>query len=141
MFRYSTISRARLDETHPELQLLFETVLEFFDHSIYCGHRGQEDQDAAYFARPQRSKVRWPNGKHNSLPSMAVDAGPYFRDVDRWDREQCLVFGGFVMGVARMLFERGEMTYRVRWGGDWDMDNNIKDQSFDDLVHFELVEA
>ena len=139
MFRYSNISRSRLDECHPELQMLFETVLEFYDHSIYCGHRNKKDQDAAFAAG--QSKLKYPNSKHNGFPSMAVDAGPYFRDVDRWDEDQCRHFGAFVMGIAALLYDRGEMSYRVRWGGDWDMDNNIKDQTFNDLVHFELVEG
>jgi len=27
---------------------------------------------------------------------------------------------------------------KIRWGGDWDMDTQTKDNKFDDLVHFEL---
>jgi hypothetical protein len=30
-------------------------------------------------------------------------------------------------------------TLKLRWGGDWDMDTEVKDNKFDDLVHFELV--
>ena len=26
---------------------------------------------------------------------------------------------------------------KIRWGGDWDRDNDLADQSFNDLVHFE----
>jgi len=135
---YSRISRQRLDTCHPELQLLFETVLEFFDHSIYSGARSREDQETLF--QEGSSKLRWPESKHNSVPSMAVDAGPWIEGVDRWDEPQCRLFAGFVMGVAAMLKESGSMTYSVRWGGDWDQDWNIHDQTFNDLVHFELVE-
>ena len=27
----------------------------------------------------------------------------------------------------------------IRWGGDWDSDTQVKDNKFDDLVHFELI--
>jgi len=30
------------------------------------------------------------------------------------------------------------MGMKIRWGGDWDMDTQTKDNKFDDLVHFEL---
>ena len=29
-------------------------------------------------------------------------------------------------------------SLKIRWGGDWDMDTQTKDNKFDDLVHFEL---
>jgi len=28
------------------------------------------------------------------------------------------------------------MEIPIRWGGDWDRDHCLSDQSFDDLVHF-----
>jgi peptidoglycan L-alanyl-D-glutamate endopeptidase CwlK len=37
-----------------------------------------------------------------------------------------------------MLFEIGAIKHRIRWGGDWDMDNDLSDNTFNDLVHFEL---
>jgi peptidoglycan L-alanyl-D-glutamate endopeptidase CwlK len=36
------------------------------------------------------------------------------------------------LGVA------SQMGLKIRWGGDWDMDTQTKDNKFDDLVHFEL---
>jgi hypothetical protein len=40
--------------------------------------------------------------------------------------------GGMVRGIAKAL------NLKVRWGGDWDSDGEIKDNSFDDLVHIEI---
>ena len=31
------------------------------------------------------------------------------------------------------------MNIKLRWGGDWDRDTQVKDNSFDDLLHFELI--
>ena len=41
-------------------------------------------------------------------------------------------FAGVVKGIA------SQMGIGIRWGGDWDMDTEVKDNRFDDLVHFEL---
>jgi hypothetical protein len=30
------------------------------------------------------------------------------------------------------------MNIKIRWGGDWDSDNIMKDQTFNDLPHFQL---
>ena len=40
-----------------------------------------------------------------------------------------------------MLWEKGLIDHVIRWGGNWDSDGVIiRDQGFDDLVHFELKE-
>ena len=78
------------------------------------------------------SKVKFPNGKHNKSPSVAVDVAPY--PIDWKDRDRFHYFGGYVLGIAAM------MGLRIRWGGDWDMDTQTKDNKFDDLVHFEIKE-
>jgi hypothetical protein len=44
------------------------------------------------------------------------------------------LFAGFVIGTAAL------MGISIRWGGDWDRDTYTKDNSFDDLVHFELID-
>lgn len=136
MNRYSRTSLARLDTAHPDLQLVFETVLDFFDHTILCGHRGEAEQNRAFQER--RSKVQWPNGKHNKVPSQAVDAIPYSNPLDWTDRERMTLFAGHVLAVAQMLYAAGKITHLVRWGGDWDKDTEVADNGFDDLVHFEL---
>ena len=40
---------------------------------------------------------------------------------------------GIISGIART------MGYIVRWGGDWDSDFDVRDQTFNDLGHFELI--
>ena len=41
---------------------------------------------------------------------------------------------GMIRGIAHLL------NIKVRVGADWDSDGNTKDNSFDDLVHFELLD-
>lgn len=132
---YSKISQERLSTCHKDWQVIMNEVIRGFDNSILCGHRGQAEQNAAYASG--NSKVKWPDGKHNSLPSMAVDAAPY--PINWKDRERFHYFAGYVLGVAAMLLAQGRITHKVRYGGDWDQDTEVADNGFDDCVHFELV--
>ena len=133
---FGTASLANITTCHPDLQLLFSVVVEKFDCSVICGHRGEAAQTAAY--ESGNSQVEYPNSKHNSYPSMAVDVAPYPVDWD--DIHRFYYFAGQVMAIAAMLYEKGEMEHKVRWGGDWDGDTQVKDNKFNDLVHFELIE-
>ena len=128
MPKFGRKSRTRLATCDTELQNLFSEVVKYFDCSILIGHRGEEDQNKAF--DEERSKVRWPKGKHNSKPSTAVDVAPY--PINWEDRERFIYFGGFVKGCAF------HMGIPLRWGGDWDNDTSLSDNKFDDLVHFEL---
>ena len=135
MYKFSETSIKNLEEAHPDLQLLFKTVIKFYDCSVIEGHRGEEEQNRAYYKG--HSKLKFPKSKHNKTPAMAVDVMPYPKD---WkNTKRFYHFGGFVMAIADMLKERGLMEHTVRWGGDWDSDNDLDDQSFMDLVHFELI--
>lgn len=132
---YSVRSRERLNTCHKDLRMIFNAVIPHFDNSILCGHRGEAEQNEAY--RSGKSQLKFPESKHNKSPSMAVDVVPY--PIDWQDRERFHYFAGYVMGVADMLHGEGLISHRLRWGGDWDRDTQVKDNSFDDLPHFELV--
>lgn len=139
MNKWSNTSKARLDTCHPELIILANAVLPIHDCTVVCGFRSEADQMDAY--NNKKSKVMWPHSKHNKTPSVAIDLAPYLAsDPDLWDREQGLFFAGIVKGVAEMLYKSGAMSRKIRWGGDWDSDNNFKEHSFYDGVHFELVD-
>ena len=128
MPQFGSVSRSRLETAHPLLQHLFEQVVEVYDCSVLCGHRDKEDQEQA--VREGRSKVHWPDGNHNAYPSNAVDVAPY--PIDWNNTIRFYHFAGFVQGMARHL------GIGIRWGGDWDRDYDLNDQSFNDLVHFEI---
>ena len=130
MPRFGKRSIGRLQTCDQKLQELFYEVVKHFDCSIIEGHRGEERQNKAY--ADGKSKVKYPNGKHNQNPSIAVDVAPY--PIDWSDRDRFHYFGGFVLGVAK------QMGMNIRWGGDWNQDTETKDNKFDDLVHFEIKE-
>lgn len=138
MIRFSETSKARLKTCHVDLQILFAHVGQEMDCTIVCGHREKEDQDKAY--AEGKSKLKYPQSKHNRIPSWAVDAAPYIKNKIDWTREQLLFFAGFVKGVAYKLYSTGVMTHRIRLGADFDMNNDIKDDKFRDEPHFELIQ-
>ena len=130
MPRFGSRSINRIKTCDQRLQELFYEVVKHFDCTIIEGSRGKERQNKAY--ADGKSKVKYPNGKHNQFPSVAVDVAPY--PIDWSDRDRFHYFGGFVLGVAE------QKGLNIRWGGDWDMDTQTKDNNFDDLVHFEIKE-
>ena len=108
-------------------------VLQLKDHSIICGHRSQPDQDEAFDLG--NSKKQWPDGKHNTLPSIAMDVQVYPRpEKDQDLREEQIYLLGIYKGVAK------EQGLPVRVGMDWDNDGEIADNGFDDSFHVELRE-
>ena len=130
---FGSKSKEELYTCDPRLVEVFEEVVKYFDCSVLEGRRNKEKQDEYY--RIGRSKVQWPDSKHNCEEpelSKAADVAPY--PIDWNDLDRFRYFAGFVVGIAAT---RG---ITLRWGGDWDRDTDLKDQNFNDLPHFELVE-
>jgi peptidoglycan LD-endopeptidase CwlK len=139
MPRFSKESFSKLSTCHPELQVLFYEVIKSFDCVVLEGYRNEYDQDEAY--KNGNSKLKWPNGKHNKSPSLAVDVAPYAPKIRvNWkDILRFYYFGGYVMGIARRLKDDGKIIHDIRWGGDWDCDTEVSDETFRDLVHYEIL--
>ena len=130
MPRFGSKSRTKLDTCDERIQILFNEVIREIDCTILEGERGEERQNFLFDSG--QSKVRYPNGKHNSSPSRAVDVAPW--PIDRENRERFILFAGYVLGTAK------GMNIPLRWGGDWNKDWNTKDHTFFDGPHFELVD-
>lgn len=135
MPNFSNASIEKLKNCHIDLQTLFNEIIKYFDCTILEGYRDEETQNKAYLEG--KSQKKWPDGNHNKYPSMAVDAIPF--PIDWNDRERMSLFAGFVIGISKALKETGKIKHDVRWGGDWNNDTQVKDNKFDDLVHFELI--
>ncbi len=133
---FGKASRERLATCHIDLQKIFNRVIRFFDCVIIEGHRAKELQNLYY--EQKKSKLKWPQGKHNSIPSKAVDAMPY--PIDWKDSMRMAYFAGFVMATAREMRDRGEISHGLRWGHDWDGDTDLRNQAFTDGPHYELIE-
>ncbi|MEE8608599.1 MAG: hypothetical protein V3S55_13410 [Nitrospiraceae bacterium] len=129
-FKFSASSKARLDACHPDLRIVFYTVVKGFDCKVHEGPRGQIKQNRYFEAG--KSKVRWPNSKHNTRPSEAVHVIPY--PFPGWKNTVAFYFfAGYVIATAE------QMGIEIRWGGDWNRNKRMGDQTFMDLQHFEVV--
>lgn len=140
MPKYSISSEAKLDKVHPKLVDLFRTVLLFFDHSILGGIRtlAQQKENVRLGLSQTMNSMHLPQA--DGL-SHALDVAPF---PQHWDdslnskakytpwQAQLFYFAGFVMGVAKMK------GLNLRYGGDFNMNNNVMDSGFEDLDHFEL---
>ena len=128
MPKFGRKSKERLSTCDSKLQKVFNEVIKHVDCSVLEGHRSKDRQNKLY--EEEKTKVKYPDGRHNRQPSSAVDVTPY--PVDWGDRERQTLFAGFVIGVA------SQMGIKLRWGGDWDQDFQVVDNRFDDFPHFEL---
>jgi len=138
-FKYGRSSIERLNTINPLLKQILINVLNFgiMDVSIIYGVRGKEDQNKLF--EKGLSKLKWPKSKHNifeiGAKANAVDAAPFINGKVSYNYNHCCYLAGLVMGEAVRI------GVRVRWGGDWDEDGEaITDQSFNDLLHFELIQ-
>ena len=132
MPRFGKRSRERLNGVDAKLVNVLNEVVKYFDITIIEGLRSQKRQDE--LVAEGKSKTKF--GKH--VLGKAVDLAPY--PIDWKARDDFHLLGGFILGVA------SQMGVNVRWGGDWSSSSlykgkrTTKDNSFDDLVHFELKE-
>jgi peptidoglycan L-alanyl-D-glutamate endopeptidase CwlK len=131
MPKFSQRSLEKLNSCHPDLVKLFNEVIKHVDCTIIEGVRTQETQIEYY--RTGKSKTL--NSKHLMQPdgfSHAVDA--MICKIDWNDNIRNAMFTSFVRATAI------QMGIKIRSGIDWDSDWQIKDHSFHDYPHFELID-
>ena len=128
MPRFGKSSRNALKTCDERLVKVFNEVIKTVDCSVLEGHRDKDRQNKLF--EEGKTKVKFPSGRHNKLPSMACDVVPY--PIDWNDRERFHLFAGFVIGIAK------SMGINLRWGGDWNQNWFVDDNKFDDFPHFEL---
>jgi len=117
----------------PCLKKIMDRVLqEVADVSLISGHRNPDEQNELY--RAGKSTVQWPNSKHNTIPSRAVDFQPY-----PYPEHEPKLWGalGYIAGRAMAIAK--EEGVILRWGGDWNSNGDLTDQNFDDLFHLEIT--
>lgn len=126
-------SREKLKQLDPRLQAVLVEAIKYFDFTIICGHRTKDAQMEAF--NSGASHVKWPNSKHNTKPSIAVDLAPWYPTAPhvRWEDEKMWFwFGGYIQGIAK------QMGIELIWGRNWDSDMDWNDQTLMDCPHFEL---
>jgi len=129
MPKFGRKSKEVLGTCDERFREILNEVIKYYDFSVISGYRNATEQNEIF--RKGFSKLQYPDSKHNSSPSVAVDVAPYpidWKDTRRFD-----ILAGFIM----MCAESKDIS--IRWGGDWDNDDDVHDQSFNDVGHFELI--
>ena len=130
MYSFSKNSKRNLSSCTENLQKIGYVLITIMDVSCVEGHRNKQDQNRAYEIK--LSDKKYPDGTHNKIPSEAVHWLPYPKG---WKstREDFVYMAGIIKGIAAVF------GIKIRWGGDWDSDNDLHDQIFMDLAHFEEI--
>lgn len=155
-FKLSKRSTDRLIGVHPDLVRVVERAIEItkIDFMVVEGLRSRDRCAELYgkgrtaaqcsaksvdtkWANPGVSKVTWLNNPYNSKHCKKSDGyghavdllpEPYdWKDVDH-----------FVTMSKAMIAAAAELGVKMRWGGNWDMDGQIRERGENDLPHFEL---
>lgn len=139
-FSFSEHSKAQRQTLHEDLRKICDHVIQFHDFKIDIGYRDEASQNKAFAEK--RSKLKYPESKHNTNPSEAMDLLPFVNGkfIGWTDLGQWRYFGGIVVATAFMLNRSGDIGNLLRWGGDWSGDHDMSDQTFNDLPHFEILQ-
>jgi len=135
MYKYSKRSLERLKTCHPDIQKLLLTAIKYYDITILEGKRTVERQEE--LIRTGMSKTL--DSKHLEQEdgySHAVDCALW--PIDWQDRDRFVFLQGYLKGLADCMYEKGEISCKLRLGVDWDGDGNIKEHSFFDGPHIEI---
>lgn len=133
---FSQRSKDKLYTCHHKLRRVMEQAIKVYDFSVICGHRGNDEQNDLF--NQGRSKVQFPDSKHNLTPSCAVDIVPYLPGHDIWNLEDPNILKHWYLMAGVVLATAESMWTPLRWGGDWNRDMRFDDNKFNDLPHFEL---
>lgn len=131
---------------HPDLQKVFSLAVErsSIDFGISEGYRSIARQGLLFLQGKTKIDGISKKGKHNFNPSLAGDIFAYHPDYPTrkkisYDVAHLSYIAGVIESCAKELYEMGEISHIIRWGGNWDNDGVILyDQNFDDLPHHEL---
>ena len=146
VFNFGKASTEEIETCHNDLQAILYLAITRtdIDFGISEGHRERERQYMLFLQGKSKIDGYKKEVKHNKKPSEAADIFIYHPDLSTrrklaYNVPHLCYVAGIIKSCAIELYEAGEISHLIRWGGNWDKDNVlIIDQSFDDLPHFEL---
>ncbi len=126
---FSAASQQRLALAHPELQRLMNLARDQIAFEVDDSQRGRAAQEKAF--AEHKSKAHFGQSAHNWSPAIAVDIHPVPLD---WNNTASFIaLSKVILPLAKQL------SIPIRWGGDWDGDGNMANQTLHDLPHYELT--
>ena len=151
-------SKKQYNTLHPDLQMIVSWGLKYcaVDISLNEGHRpqakqfeyykkGRELRDGIWVLVRPKSKITNVDGykikgKHNYNPSLAVDFKAFVPNKPQltWDAVHLTYIGASLIMIAEYLYSEGMIQHKLRWGGNWDKDGDLADNTLYDRPHVEL---
>ena len=151
-------SKKQFDTLHSDLQTIVSWGLKYcaVDISLNEGHRpsakqfeyykkGRELQHGSWVLVNPKAKITNVDGykikgKHNYSPSLAVDFKAFVPDKPQltWDAVHLTYIGASLIMIAEFLYDDGLIQHKLRWGGNWDKDGDLADNTLYDRPHVEL---
>lgn len=139
MYKLSKRSIEKLSTCHEDLKTLALEAIKGspYDFGITHGHRTSDEQNELY--KKGREKpgqiVTYVDGyikksKHNAYPSEAFDIVCYVDKKIVWTPEVYKIVASHILDVAERLFEKGDISNRIVWGGNF--------KGFCDFPHFQI---
>ena len=158
MFDFGQRSKERLGLCHPDLMVIHYQAIQVspIDYGIAETRRTQDRARMLFEeGRSQLDPSKGQFSKHLGRTldyEIDPDGVAFASDIYIWHKDATIrrqlnnhmptfaMVAGVILSVANRLYEDGSIQHRVRWGGNWDGDQQILiDQGFDDGPHFELV--
>ena len=129
MYKFSKRSLDNLYNVDDRLVKICNELIKRIDFTVIEGHRSLERQMELYKQGASQIDGVTKKGKHNYLPSLAIDIIPYKKGHNPFDgsKESEEMFNSLAKEFKKVATELG---YKITWGGDW--------KSFKDLPHFQL---
>lgn len=163
MYKFGEKSEGNIATLHPYLQNIVNQAIEIFDFSVTEGIRTDERQMQLFKENLSKIDGVTVRGYHQGRPlsemekkyavsletkftkidgedcvSYAFDGAPYPIDFSNKTKKIARFYAWAYVILTIAETELEGTDYYLRWGGDWDRDNDFDDQKFDDLMHFEL---
>lgn len=129
MATFDKRSLERLRHAHPLLQRIMHEAIKKAPFLVLDSQRGRAAQELAF--RLKHTKAHFGNSAHNWSPSVALDVAPIPLN---WKNPKPFI----ILAQQIILPIALGMKIPIRWGGDWNMNGNVNDESFSDKPHFEL---
>lgn len=127
-------SEENLREVTPKLVSFWKRVNEVYAITVIEGKRSKARQMELF----KTGKSKKTDGKHCTEPlAEATDVCPSDFNWSRADKFDELKKLYYLAGIVKMVAI--EMGLTIRWGGNWDGDSDFSDQTFNDLVHYEII--
>ena len=132
-FKFGSGSTKKLNRTCIHIQEVMQEAIATspWDFGITWGLRSAAEQYKLFRDGASKCDGYKILSRHQS--GLAVDIVIYVNGKVTWDPKYYYAMAGHTLGTAKRL------GIDLKFGGDWDMDGDLDDQTFNDLCHYEIV--